>query len=699
VLAAVVGSGCGSSGSGDRDIPGEDILKDEVLETQVAGDAGEILLPDPSFWEEGDPCGPLTPVCSNDGHCKKGEVCYAAQCIAPVQVWLWPGWPDLDYDGEPDQPAEKASGGEGVFAIHRGKIDEFGATIQWNRAALHGTTFKAEGVEGVSGILSFSLPDSGEPLVVESRQARYMGEVEIKGGALWTIEEKDGTLGGLKMGGFAPLSDIMEQLDGYARKCECAGIDPESPVIESKIEGGKWSSKCVQTSVVTGTPCDAFKHGWVCSHLSPLCAALPIFGAVADVSSGAKGEDGTTALDSISFGLRMSMVKATLATPPFTLARFATDDKIEVWQSADEVLLHVLENDGDAVTGTPRVASVTQPAHGKVTVENDGTRVVLQKDPAFDGLDQFTYTIEGESEKGTATVLLLIRKPLPQAEDDELDATLNRGPVELDVLANDHWDQSDDQFVRIDGPSNVSESGAFGWTTPDQRLLVISPAPDNYSERTVEFQYGLMKGISGGKTMAAVKLKLKRPPVKCGDKWVDPWDGETCDDGNTKDGDGCDAACHFEACPGGTEPLKCFVDADQDGYGDQTDLSYSCECPAGSVTQGGDCRDDLINVNPGWSETGVEMCADGIDNNCGFGTDCGSMTCEYELPCGESGTACSNGKDDDGDGAKDCEDPDCNGILPCREQDCTDGLDDEGDGWPDCFDYDCMGSEACPWPR
>jgi cysteine-rich repeat protein len=58
----------------------------------------------------------------------------------------------------------------------------------------------------------------------------------------------------------------------------------------------------------------------------------------------------------------------------------------------------------------------------------------------------------------------------------------------------------------------------------------------------------------------------------CGDGVVDGACGEECDDGNATDGDGCDAACRYDALLGGTGPRECllrlaFVDPERQSDG------------------------------------------------------------------------------------------------------------------------------------
>jgi len=43
-----------------------------------------------------------------------------------------------------------------------------------------------------------------------------------------------------------------------------------------------------------------------------------------------------------------------------------------------------------------------------------------------------------------------------------------------------------------------------------------------------------------------IEIRLRYDTRICGDGYIDTDTGETCDDGNTKDGDGCSATCLIE---------------------------------------------------------------------------------------------------------------------------------------------------------
>jgi hypothetical protein len=66
-----------------------------------------------------------------------------------------------------------------------------------------------------------------------------------------------------------------------------------------------------------------------------------------------------------------------------------------------------------------------------------------------------------------------------------------------------------------------------------------------------------------------------------------------------------------------------YVDADGDGYGDPATEVTACDPPSGYVADGSDCDDTHAEANPG----AVEICYDGIDNNCDKVSGEGCVSC------------------------------------------------------------------------
>lgn len=128
-----------------------------------------------------------------------------------------------------------------------------------------------------------------------------------------------------------------------------------------------------------------------------------------------------------------------------------------------------------------------------------------------------------------------------------------------------------------------------------------------------------------------------------------------------------------------------------------------------------------------------EPCADDVDNDLDFRTDCADDSCIGSVGkvavlgaiCEQPETTCQHGFDNDADGLTDCLDPDCDGLVGgddgqlCQfeneygENYCTDGFDNDGDGLTDCLDntetvdgqscwktpsYGCPDKEDCATP-
>ncbi len=100
---------------------------------------------------------------------------------------------------------------------------------------------------------------------------------------------------------------------------------------------------------------------------------------------------------------------------PGNVPPVAVDDAIIVTLEDTSVTIQVIANDSDPNGQQLEVASVTQPANGSVTVNNDGT-VTYVPDAEYNGADSFTYTIcettetpivgDPEGLCATATVIL-----------------------------------------------------------------------------------------------------------------------------------------------------------------------------------------------------------------------------------------------------------------------------------------------------
>ena len=149
--------------------------------------------------------------------------------------------------------------------------------------------------------------------------------------------------------------------------------------------------------------------------------------------------------------------------------------------------------------------------------------------------------------------------------------------------------------------------------------------------------------------------------------------------------DGIDNDCNSQVDEGLIQDW--YLDSDSDGYGDASMMMTDCAQPSGYVTDGTDCDDGNIAINP----AAVEVCDGTVDNDCNGLAD--------DLDAGlDVSTATSWYADNDGDGDGDASDM----LIQCTQPvdyvvsstDCDDGdssvegLDLDLDGFSTC-DADC----------
>ena len=131
--------------------------------------------------------------------------------------------------------------------------------------------------------------------------------------------------------------------------------------------------------------------------------------------------DGTGKTDSAS---------VTVFVRPQVIVPVAVDDAYQISAGSSNDL-HVLENDLPGILGTMQIASVSDPASGTATINDNGTPadplddyIVYVPDGSFNVVDQFQYTISNANGTSTATVTLF-ESPPPgdQSVDLSIDIT------------------------------------------------------------------------------------------------------------------------------------------------------------------------------------------------------------------------------------------------------------------------------------
>ncbi len=210
-----------------------------------------------------------------------------------------------------------------------------------------------------------------------------------------------------------------------------------------------------------------------------------------------------------------------------------------------------------------------------------------------------------------------------------------------------------------------------------------------------------------GWTCGAPGVACVQDPV-CGNGEVE--DGEGCDDGNTDDGDGCSAACTVEVAEPecGNDVLENDEQCDDGNTDDGDGCSAACEvepaCGDGTVDEGEDCDDGNTDDGDGCSAA-CELepaCGDGTvddgedcdDGNTDDGDGC-SATCEDEVPA----PTCGNGEVEEGE---DCDDGNLTDFDGCSRDcqgeqppECGNSVVEGGDGGEECDDGNTDDGDGC----
>jgi cysteine-rich repeat protein len=108
----------------------------------------------------------------------------------------------------------------------------------------------------------------------------------------------------------------------------------------------------------------------------------------------------------------------------------------------------------------------------------------------------------------------------------------------------------------------------------------------------------------------------------CGDNRVDT--GESCDDGNQTDGDGCSAMCQVEAC------WDC-------SSGECTPLASNTPCNGAQVCDGRGACGDCVPV-----EIACDKCMNCAGSTCDEASDCASAACVTGVCRSANGSACAD---------------------------------------------------------
>ncbi|MBF2022615.1 MAG: DUF4114 domain-containing protein, partial [Hydrococcus sp. C42_A2020_068] len=186
------------------------------------------------------------------------------------------------------------------------------------------------------------------------------------------------------------------------------------------------------------------------------------------------------------------------------------------------IFLNVLNNDAKGL----RISSITNPANGTVTINDNGTPndptddfLVYTPNPGFTGSDSFSYTArDAQGNEFTANVAVAVRNPSP-AKDDSI-ATPPNKPVNIRVLNNDGKGL---RIGSVTNPANgtvtINDNGTPN--DPSDDFLVYTPNPG--FEGKDEFTYTAIDALGNSyKAIVSVKVDPNRPNAADDDVSVIP---------------------------------------------------------------------------------------------------------------------------------------------------------------------------------
>ncbi len=234
-----------------------------------------------------------------------------------------------------------------------------------------------------------------------------------------------------------------------------------------------------------------------------------------------------------------------------------------------------------------------------VEVGGYGTVAVMWYDRRNDPVSNFnidvytTYSTDGGSTLG----------PLARVTD----VSFGVPPISGQPTATGNFDPVVDPCYMGEYIAVAPLATDFAYAWGDNRNLVVSAAyPGGRPDPDVFFD------------------RLPIPPLRCGNGVVDT--GEQCDDGDNRNGDGCDANCTPTGCGNGVVTAGEQCDDGNVADGDGCDSDCTISCGNGRVTPGEQCDD------------GNTVDGDGCDSNCAV-TGCGNGVVSTGEQCDDANTS------------------------------------------------------------
>jgi len=214
----------------------------------------------------------------------------------------------------------------------------------------------------------------------------------------------------------------------------------------------------------------------------------------------------------------VSVTVAETNLDPITVA----DTKV-ITEDATSAKISVLDNDTDPNNNTLTLDSVSAALHGTVSIANG--KAVYVPDANYSGTDTFTYITgdgQGSTTTGSVTVTINAVNDAPKAVADSLGTiATNKGPVKLDVLANDYDIDTGDTFsiksVGSDGSQTATTALGNKVSVSSGKITYTNSA--NKTSGTDSFDYTIVDASGGTSTATAtLSISTNKNPDALNDK-------------------------------------------------------------------------------------------------------------------------------------------------------------------------------------
>ncbi len=183
-------------------------------------------------------------------------------------------------------------------------------------------------------------------------------------------------------------------------------------------------------------------------------------------------------LDSFTFSVSDGKTKSSPAVVYITVnsvndSPVANDDKAETYEDQPIEKIKVLDNDSDIDKDPLTIKEVTQPSHGKVEINAEGTTLKYTPEPNYYGIDSFTYTAQdpdGSSDTATVEVKITALNDPPVFISTPVKEAILGTLYKYDVNAFDldHSDQLTYSLVSKPEGMNIDpNTGVIIWTPND----------------------------------------------------------------------------------------------------------------------------------------------------------------------------------------------------------------------------------------